>query len=59
MAWGGLVINVIAIFIGFFLYVGFFHTRFGKRFEEYQYFVLLVILIVTCILGGLLRRFLF
>lgn len=55
MNWIGLIINVIALIIGFFIYIGIYRTKYAQKLEDYKYFVLLVVLIVTCIIGGILR----
>lgn len=56
--WTGLFINVIALVIGFFIYIGIYHSPLAEKLEDYKYFVLLVVLIVTCIIGGVMRMFL-
>lgn len=58
MDWIGLIINLVALFAGFFIYIGIYHTRFGEKLEEYKYPVLLAVLILVCLIGGLLRHFL-
>lgn len=55
MNWTGLIINVIALVIGFFVYIGIYHSPLAEKLDRYQYFVLLVVLIVACLIGGLLR----
>ncbi len=55
MDWIGLLINIIALFIGFFIYIGIYHTRFGDKLEKYKYPVLLAVLIIVCIIGWVLK----
>lgn len=55
MDWKGLIINIVALFIGFFIYIGIYHTKLGEKLSKYQYPVLLAVLILVCIIGGGLR----
>lgn len=56
MDWKGLVINIVALFIGFFIYIGIYHTKLGEKLNKYQYPVLLLVLILVCLIGGGLRQ---
>lgn len=55
MDWRGLIINLISLFIGFFIYIGIYHTKLGEKLEEFKYPVLLAVLLIVCLIGGLLR----
>lgn len=57
MDWIGLIINIVALFIGFFIYIGIYHTKLGDKLSKYQYPVLLLVLILVCGIGGVLRHF--
>lgn len=55
MNWIGLLINIVALFAGFFIYIGIYHTRLGDKLDKYKYPVLLAILIIVCIIGGFMK----
>lgn len=55
MDWQGLIINLIAIFAGLFIYIGISNTKWGRNHEEYQYAIMLAAVIGACLIGGLLR----
>ena len=55
MDWQGLFINIAAIFIGLFLYIGIAHTKWGQEHEEHQYALMLVSILGACVVAGLLR----
>lgn len=55
MDWVGLIINVVAIFVGFFVYIGIYHSPLAKKLDRFQYPVLLAVIILICLIGGLLR----
>ena len=55
--WQGLIVNIIAIFAGLFVYIGIANTKWGREHEEYQYAFMLASVLGACIVGGLLRAF--
>lgn len=55
MDWIGLVSSVAALFAGLGLYIIFVNSKLGKKYEHYQYGVMVVILILACLFGGLLK----
>lgn len=55
MDWKGLFINLIAIFVGLFVYIGISNTQWGKEHEDMQYALMLFSVLGACIAGGLLR----
>ena len=55
MDWQGLVINIIAIFAGLFLYIAVARSKWGREHEEYQYALMLAAILGACVVGGVLR----
>lgn len=55
MDWFGLIINLVAIFVGLGLYLGIENTKWGKAHTEYQYAVMLAAILAACLIGGGLR----
>lgn len=55
MDWKGLIINLVSLFIGFFLYIGIYHTKLADKLDKYKYPVLLAVLLLVCLIGGALR----
>ncbi len=55
MDWTGLIINLIAIFAGLFIYIGISNTQWGRDHEEYQYAIMLAAVLAACLIGGVLR----
>lgn len=53
----GLIINIAAIFIGLFIYIGISHTAWGKKHEDMQFFIMLVSILLACAVAGLIRYF--
>lgn len=58
MDWTGLVCSLIALFVGLAIYIIFVNSKIGKKYEHYQYGVMVVILIIACLFGGLLKKLL-
>ncbi len=55
MEWINLIINVAAIFVGLFIYIGVMNTKWGIEHEGYQYAIMLAAMMGACLAGGLLR----
>ena len=55
MDWSGMIINVIAIFAGLFIYIGIINTKWGKEHEDIQYAPMLVAIIAACLIGYLMK----
>lgn len=56
MDWFGLIINIISIFGGLFLYLLLMRTKWAqKESRNLSYLVLLIAIIAACVLGFLLR----
>ncbi len=55
MDWGGLIINVIAIFVGLAIYLLIANSKWGKEHSDMPYFWMLVALMGAVIVGGVLR----
>ena len=55
MDWLGLVINIVAIFAGLFLYILITNTKWGREHEEYQYALMLAAVLGACVVGGLMK----
>lgn len=59
MDYAGLAINLIALGVGFGVYIALYHSKLAEKLDRYQYPVLLAVLIGVCLIGGLLRFLLF
>lgn len=57
MDWIGLIINVVAIFVGLFIYIGISYTKWGKKHSDMQFFIMLVSILSPCIIAGIIRHF--
>lgn len=57
MDWIGLIINVIAIFVGLFIYIGISYTPWGKKHEDMQFFIMLASILLACVIAGVIRYF--
>ncbi len=55
MDWYGLIVNVAAVFAGLFIYIGITRTKWGKKFTDYPYAIMLVSVLAACLIGFLLR----
>ncbi|MGN0270103.1 MAG: hypothetical protein ACI4CX_05340 [Candidatus Weimeria sp.] len=57
------VINLITSFVcliaGVLIYLGIMHTAWGKKQTKYQVFIMIVSIVVACVVGGLIRFFIF
>lgn len=53
--WAGLIINVAAVFIGLFIYLGVVRTRWGREHFKYQFFIMLVCLLAAVLIAWGLR----
>lgn len=57
MEWKNLIINVIAIFAGLFIYIGISYTKWGKKHSDMQFFIMLVSILSPVVIVGLIRHF--
>ena len=57
MDWIGLICNLVALVAGLFLYIGITNSKFGKKYENLQYGIMLVCVIAACVIGGVLKWF--
>lgn len=57
MEWKNLIINVIAIFAGLFIYIGISYTKWGKKHSDMQFFIMLVSILSPVVIVGLIRYF--
>ena len=55
MDWQGLIVNLVALFAGLFLYIAVTGSKWGQEHEEYQYAIMLASVILACLVGGILR----
>lgn len=57
MDWIGLILNIAAIFAGVFIYIGIAHSKWGKKHENIQFFIMLVSILLACLAVGIIRYF--
>ena len=50
-----MLINVVAILTGLFLYIGVTNTKWGKEHEGYQYAIMLGTILFAVLVGGFIR----
>lgn len=55
MDWKGLISSVAALFAGLLLYILFVNSKIGKKYEHYQYAVMVAVIIAACVIGGILK----
>lgn len=58
MNWIGLASSVIAIFLTLGIYIGFVNSKLGKKLADYQYAIMVVIIIIACVIGWVLKQLL-
>lgn len=58
MDWIGLTVNIIAIFCGLSLYIAITKSKWGREHAQYQYAIMLVTLLLSCLFCGVLRAIL-
>ncbi|MCR5468776.1 MAG: hypothetical protein K6F37_07435 [Lachnospiraceae bacterium] len=58
MDWVGLVFNVVFLFLGLGFYLVIYNKIKGKDLEKFQYGIMAACILVSVIIGGILRKIL-
>ena len=59
MDFSKLIVNVVAIFVGLFLYLFLANTKWGKSHEKYQYALMLLSVLAAVAIGTIVKFLIF